>query len=343
MNEGVISMVCIFPKIWPPLEDFILFEEKNSKINIQIICKKEGQFLITTNRLKFTSQKVVFTKAKRALVLVTWDEKNGISLRINLKDVNTKKNTDVFEIITNETIISSKISFEHELAYENCKEWTKWRIKKFKTENTPGKNRAIKSIEEQFEQLEIAIYSLKQHSINFKDNEKAFLINSLPLLRSLLFWPDGKTKNYNPLLLRLAGVIRLPLPVYAFKDRMEEVKNNPLFNNYISHRVNNNPSVYQTWSNEKIMDFQEWLNTEIIRDNVDYEETYFRWKDLIFEGANTVSATHFDVDTPFIIKSLEKSKSFNRNNLFKYISIITQITIEMGNYIIFKNKKEATE
>ena len=87
------------------------------------------------------------------------------------------------------------------------------------------------------------------------------------------------------------------------------------------------------------MDFQEWLNMEIISDGAASEHTVYRWKDLIFDAANTISASHYDDDIPKFIKKLQNAISMNEQLFLKYISAVAFTTITLGDFIISKYKE----
>ncbi len=182
------------------------------------------------------------------------------------------------------------------------------------------------------EELSNSIESLQSHQVTFQEKENLYLANILPILRTLLFWPDGKGLGsiYNPLLLRIAGYYDLPLPVYVMSDRLKETMDNPLFSGAITHRTLNVPSLIQKHSNEKLLDIQEWLEMEILIDRNDSSPKAYRWKDLIFEGANSSSFTHFDTDIPIFIDSLKSALSWDRSMFFEYVKSIANIAIELG-------------
>lgn len=337
MTEGSVFIVLIFPDIWPPNKNQLILKEKANESMIEMIGLTNGQLLFTIDSETFESQKIKFTNAKRALISIHWNTNKSqkIQVFINSKELAEKNQKDVFIISSKPEIINDKKSFELPESKKVCAEWIAWRKSNYGEQKMqPKKDRSLKTIDVQFQELTNSLESLASHIEVFKNKENLLLMNVLPILRALLFWPDKKSKNYNPLLFRLAGYLDLPLPLFAFKDRIKETKDSKLYKDATIHRVNNFPSIIKKYPNEKLMDFQEWLNMDIIIDKSVGSKEMFRWKDILFESANTVSNTHFDDDIPLIIDSLKKSIIWDKSTFSEYIFTICQTTLELGNYIL---------
>lgn len=330
MKEGTISAVMCFPEVWPPLYSMVLFEKNGA----QLIGEIDGSLKFNISDHVFCSQRIEFTKAKRALLFITWNESTGITVHINSEKLDSAENNEPLKVTSKEPINNPVKSFDKPDSKKACKEWVAWRNHHYgSAKQSAKKNRVIKSFDNQLEELNSAIQSLEHHTNNFKDQHNLFLINALPLLRSLLFWGDGKAKNFSPLLFRIAGLLSTELPIYAFKNRLDEIADNPLFENIASASIDNRPSTVQKWPNEELMDFQEWLQSKIILKRENQEESY-RWIDIIFEGANTNSASHFDEDSPIIIEELKGITVFGQSQYYQYVMAVTEITIELGRYLI---------
>lgn len=337
MTEGSIFIVLMFPNPWPPNEEQLILKEKINDSIIQIFGLSKGQLLIKINSEIFESQNLEFSNSKRAQLSILWNNKKNpkIKVYINSKELYDKNQKDIFIITSKPEIIDNKSSFEIADSIKACAEWTTWRKDKFGIQKTQPQRdqRTIKDIEVQFQELKNSLISISSHIDVFKNDENILIMNILPILRSLLFWSDNKSRNYNPLLFRLAGFLNLPLPIFAFKDRINETKNHKLYKDAVKHRVNNFPSIIKRYPNEELMDFQEWLNMDIIIDRTIGSKEIFRWKDILIESANT-GASHFDDEIPLIIDSLNKSMVWNKSSFFDYILTISQTTLELGNFIV---------
>lgn len=332
MKEGTIFAVICFPEVWPPNNSIVLFEKNGT----QIIGQIDGSLKLNIEHHVFYSQSIEFTKAKRALLFISWNESTGITVHINSEKLDSDENNVTLRVTSKEPINNLVKSFDNTDSKKACKEWVAWRKHHYgSAKQSPKQNRVLKSTEDQFEELNSAIESLVHHIVNFKEQNNLFLINALPLLRSLLFWGDAKAQNFSPLLFRIAGLLGSELPIYAFKNRLDEIAGNPLFENLSSVSIDNRPSTIQKWPNEVLMDFQEWLRSKIILKREGQDES-FRWIDIIFEGANTNSASHFDEDSPVIIEELKGIIIFGQSQYYEYVIAATEITIELGRYLISK-------
>lgn len=335
--DGSIFLVLEFPNDWPVKQEIEIFAVNQNGTEIKIISKVDGSLSFIINGERYDTQIIEFSRAKRALLSLLWkfSKANKIEVYLNSERIGTKDNEEIFLISSNYPDKNKGTSFSDSERDSKCKEWIEWRKHRYKNPKTvPRKDRVIKDIEIQFHELEQAIRSLEKHLEVFKDDSNLLLLNSFPILRSLLFWPDKKSKNYNPLLLRLAGYLELPLPVYAFKDWINKTSEDPLFKDSVRNQVHNYPSIKRRYPNEELMDFQEWLNMEVIKDTKAGEKTIFRWKDIIFDGANTISSSHFDDDVPIFIDNLENLTEWGRSSLFNYLLTIIDVSIIFGKFIL---------
>ena len=339
MTEGSLFIVLVFPESWPPTQEQLIFKEKANGSLIELYGNRKGQLLLKIDTEIFKTQIIEFSKSKRALLSIIWNisKSKKISLYLNGNEIDDYENNNVFVVISKPEIHETKKSYELPESKKACKEWMSWRNERYGSQKMHAKkDRTLKPIEAQFKELENSLISI-EHNINaFYHDEELLALNVLTFLRALLFWPDNKANNYNPLLFRLAGHLKLHLPVFAFKDRIKDLKENSLYNDATILRVNNHPSIIKKYPNQKLMDFQEWLNMTIIFDRTIGEKENFRWKDIIDDSANTI-ATHFDDDIPQIIEKLKKSSIWENSLFIDYILTICNTTLELGNFIL-RNK-----
>lgn len=344
MKEGTIGIVTEFPSPWPPAKKTTIAHESAMETELLLIGDSEGRLRFEVNNTAFTSQPIEFTKAHRALLLITWNNKKdpAISIRINSIDLSDSSTKSPLQVESKDKLTENTLSFQYPEAPEACLEWTDWRKHRYSTQKVhPKENRDLKSIDSQFEELLASIQSLEHFVESFSDKPSLFVPNTLPHLRALLFWPDGKAKNYNPLLFRMSGHIGIPLPVFAFKDRIKDVLDDELYSDAVVHRVFNPPSLIREYPNQKMIDFQEWLNMSVISDKSSTERKVYRWKDIIFDAANTISASHYDDDIPKFIKNLQGVVCWDHQLFLGYITALTSATITLGKYTISNFKNQA--
>jgi len=345
MKEGSIFTVIEFPASWPLSYRTIIFQDTVGDSIISIYGNQEGQIEIQIGHITFRSQSIIFTLDKRCLLSILWNFTNDSKIEcfINSVKIENANQREVFYVKSNQAISDNRKSLDYEQASVLCEPWISWRLERYGSQKAqPKKDRTLKSIDQQVQDLNNSLISLEHWLSHFRGKECLFFINVLPYLRSLLFWADKNTKNYNPLLFRIAGSLNLALPIFAFKDRIKNTLDNELFSKALIHRVHNYPSITRENPKQEIMDFQEWLNTEIIVERLQQGQQIYRWKDILFESANTISAAHFDDDIPIFIENLLQSISWDESIFYKYIMTITEMTLVLGRYIILKSSQSGS-
>jgi hypothetical protein len=345
MQEGSIFTVIEFPANWPLSYKAIIYQEMIGDSIISIYGNQEAQIEVQIDNVTFRSQSIIFTIAKRCILSILWNFANKSTIEcfinsVKLEDANHRK---IFYVKSNQTISDNCKSLDHEQASVLCEPWISWRFERYGSQKAhPKKARTIKSLDQQVQELHDSLISLEHYLSHFRDKERLLLINVLPHLRSLLFWPDNSTKNYNPLLFRIAGSLNIALPIFTFKNRIKDTLNDEPFSKALIHKVHNYPSIIRENPRQEIIDFQEWLNMEIIIERLQQDHKIYRWKDVLFESANTISAAHFDDDIPIFIENLRQSISWDESVLYKYIMTITETTLILGHYIISKSSQSGS-
>jgi hypothetical protein len=332
-KEGSIFTVLSFPEQWPPKTELTILSTTNEQSEILIQANQDGSLELRIDSLKFVTSPIVFVRAHRALLSVHWNTDEAEKIKVFANSIQIKAdNKEIFKIDSNYEIDRDEQPPPPKEINTACLNWIQWRKHRYGSseKKEPKKNRITKTTQEQIEELNAALVSLKNNFEMYGNDRLLLVINTLPILRSLLFWPDKKGP-YNPLLLRLAGLFNLALPVYALAYRIRDTKDNQLFKDATTHRVYNFPSLKKKHRNEILMDFQEWLNMDFQR--LDKNQC-LRWKDLIFDGANTMSASHFDDDKLKYLDELSKSIVWDKSDLVNYLVCIIGITLDYGQIII---------
>lgn len=338
-SQGTLSkIVDHINNIWPFRETSILIEDKVNGTIISITGHLDLTFEILVGEFKFISQPVVFSVTRYAIFCITWDftKKDPIKFYLNGQEIKSfAENKDKFVITHSPT---SFVLNHEDVNGDFDDHWKKWRLNLYNSDNVKLKEgRVFKSIDEQFEELKLSIYSLETHLNNFSSNQKLLLFNILPIIRSLLFWRE-KSKTYNPLLFRLAGCLNHSLLIYT----LSEVKRQEILNNIKESTqfiYSDSVSINKYSPNHVPTDFQEWLNTKVI-----FESSEFSNKDIIGFAANTMSFAHFDIDTYLILKDLIDKRFLQTSMLLDIVIQITQISIHFGKEILKSyNEKKIVE
>lgn len=337
MREGTIcTRIRIVDWEKQPLQDLFNYPYGDSiiKISIEPVCHLKVKILEGVKEVwTFVSQKLHFEGNGSAVLYILWDQ-SGVRLLINMINVNDCKHAETLHIpIIDENIIESNI-YERNNIYEKCADWMEWRIKRYSSSKIKS-NRIAKTIEEQFIELDNCIKSLREFYDAIFNQHKKYLLPSLySLLRSLLLWVDDpNNKNYNPLLLRLATFLRLPLPVYAMPSSMHKLeKNQGLFSKLSFILENPMASTRFQIKGQCIMDIQEWLNG-CIYNNRGNGSLEYKLKDLVCESAN-IWGSHSDEGIPIVLDNLKKMKVISDELVLNILKNVTEITIDSGLFVL---------
>lgn len=334
MKETFHSVI-EFPDEWPVSSDIEYQKFRHSKrgFELAIIFLTNGSIFLEINypdkHISFKSQKIEFLNANRGVLTAIWDD--DISLLINGEKIDDSSNNNSFKVESKPLLEIPMPDLSSEEVIEKCSEWTEWRKNKFiNKKKDPKKNRRLATLEEQLNNLDIAIDDLSKALYSKSHITPDDLQLILPILRSLIFWTDGKQSKFNPLLFRLASKLDLPLPVYALRNESNLKEYNPhlILKNNIATQIKKYPA-------QDIMDFQEWLNSEIMIEGYD---SSFTLKDIVIEGASTKGYGHFDEDIPLFLDVLDENKVGNNPIILGFVGNIAETTILYGKEIISRLK-----
>ncbi|GEO06575.1 hypothetical protein AAE02nite_42390 [Adhaeribacter aerolatus] len=350
MKKGSYYFVIQFPIPWPVTKNCVIIKSPVDSTELIISTTPKGNLEVlinenTEDEIRFSSQPIIFQNYF-VILTVFWSD-NKISLRINETYIGpvelvTPVLVEGFNNGRQENFPTDigLVSWLDAKAIDQCRVWMEWRILEYGNPIAqPGPNRRLKSVQEQTEELSKVLEPLKYFLQQLKTGNNVFLTSLLPILRSLLFWPDRKSKNYKPLLLRIGALKKLPLPVYALHTTKNYDRPDFLNIGYIEYK-NNIPSIYKSVRTPQLMDFQEWLHTELIfkpQEPIVLGKNPFRVKDLIFEAANTIGTAHYDPDIPIPIDYLKNSFINEREFFTEFIINISSITLALSKYVLDYN------
>jgi hypothetical protein len=343
MKEGTIFVVIKFPQPWPPQRETEILSKDQSNSRITLRGTPEGCLLFRVMEsqqevAKFMSQKIKFVGAGLVLLDVRWSD-DQLDMRINglpVKALEEANNAD-YLVETKEHIIQDPPSLNHPEAAKLCKEWMNWRKARYANpKSCAKKNRRLKTIGEQVAELQNAIASLVDLLVLIQNGRSHMLGHLATELRALVYW-NGR--NYNPLLLRVAGRFDLPLPVYMLQEKQGAPK---ILEDAQQWIKTNEPSILKTIPNQKIVDVQEWLNTPIQRAlfKREQEETSSLHsetttaKDLILDTATALGSAHYDEDLPDHLELIYRVNVFGTSTLTNFLLRSATVIIELGRFVL---------
>jgi len=346
VEKGSIYIVVHFPKNFPnginhKTEIFSSLVE-NSKFKIYAF--PDGHILLIVQDQdkiysEFESQQIRFQSDRDRILTYIWSDSQS-TFKINNKTVNSILSKEVL-IILDENSTQSNIQIEDISSpdYTNEK-WINWREERFiNLARSIKSDRRKKSEIEQINELSDITKNLEDTYKEWLTGKDYLIMSILSLLRSLLchkiIEKNNKHITYNPLLFRIASFKSLPLPIYAMPVNTKIPQNIlDISEDTLYHIIANEATFSKKSNSQVIMDFQEWINGEVIITFKDKKPIYYSVNDMLLECSNTIGGSHFDPEIPIKIDFLKNITSFDIDLIKRIVSNTAQISIFLSKSII---------
>jgi len=104
--------------------------------------------------------------------------------------------------------------------------------------------------------------------------------------------------------------------------------------NTLYHIIVNEATIKRKSKVQIVMDFQEWINGEVIITFKDRNPIYYSVNDLLLESSNTIGGSHFDPDIPIRVDFLKNLSSFDMNLIKRIVANTVQLSIYISKYLI---------
>jgi hypothetical protein len=346
MEKGSIYLVIHFPKDFPNginhKTEIISSVIKNSTFKIYAFPDGHFQLIVQDQDKiysKFESQKIRFQSDRDRIITYIWSS-SITNFEINNRTVDSILSKEVLVIPEENSTQNTDQIGDISSSDFTTEKWIKWRKERFiDLPRSTKSDRREKSEIEQVKELSDVTKTLEETFREWLTGKDYLFMNLLSLLRSLLchkiIEKNTKYITYNPLLFRIASFKSLPLPIYAMPVNTQipqnilDISDDTLYDiiaNEATLSKNSNPQV--------IMDFQEWINGEVIITFKDRKPIYYSVNDLLLESSNTIGGSHFDPDIPFRIDFLKNLTSFDIDLIKRIVSNTVQISIFFSKFLI---------
>jgi len=306
MEKGSAFFDCSFPMPWPPLEElpFLTFQ-LDTVTSCQVTAYPDGHLRWILKQDEETigsydTQPIKVTGDGFAVVTLIWDGPS-ISIYINgqiLKSLQ-EADTETFVVDTKDRrrIGQGVHSFKHPEAKVHCSKWMDWRERRYaEPRQQAKKHRRLKSAAEQGAELLSATVALSE-LVRLVSMGKLHLLPDIATrLRALVYWSDNPRSQYDPLLLRMAGRLSLPLPVFAYPDSLTDLDSDNGIPKPVYQFKGYGATVQQTNPNQELMDIQEWLACpaqierfgDLVPDTTDSAKRSMTVKEVILQSSTTL-------------------------------------------------------
>ena len=346
MEKGSIYLVIHFPKDFPDgiNQKTEIISSRIEDSTFKIYAFPDGHFqLIVQDQNKiyseFESQRIRFQSDRDRIITYIWSS-SQTNFKINNKTVDSILSKEALLIPDeNPTQNNDQIGDIHSSDFTTEK-WIKWRKERFiDLPRSIKSERRVKSEIEQVKELSDVTKTLEDTFKEWLTGKDYLFINLLSLLRSLLCHKtiEKNTKHitYNPLLFRIASFKSLPLPIYAMPVNTQIPQNIlDISDNTLYHIIANEATLSKKSNPQVIMDFQEWINGEVIITFKDRKPVYYSVNDLLLESSNTIGGSHFDPDIPIRVDFLKNLTSFDVDLIKRIVTNTVQISISFGKFLI---------
>ena len=346
MVEGSIYIVLHFPKDFPNgiNQKTEVISSLVGKATFNIFTFSDGHFQLIVQEngkiySEFESQKVRFLSDSDCIITYIWSASQK-KFEINKHCIGTILTKEVL-VIPNENPAQdfNQIIDVPSSDYSTGK-WGKWRNERFiNLSRTIKPDRREKSELEQVGELNDVTQTLEHNYNDWLSGKEYLIINLLSLLRSLLchkiIEKNFNHITYNPLLFRVAAFKSQSLPIYAMPVNTQIPKNIlDISDNTLYHIIVNEATIERKSKVQIVMDFQEWINGEVIITFKDRNPIYYSVNDLLLESSNTIGGSHFDPDIPIKVDFLKNLSSFDMNLIKRIVSNTVQVSIFISKYLI---------
>ena len=310
----------------------------------KIYAFPDGHFqVIVQDRNKiyseFESQQIRFQSDKDRIITYIWSS-SRTDFKINNNTVDSILSKDVL-VIPDENPTQNNDQTGDIFSFDfSTEKWIKWRKNRFiDLPSSTKSERREKSEIEQVKELSDITKTLDDTFKEWLTGKEYLFMSLLSLLRSLLchkiIEKNNKPITYNPLLFRIASFKSLPLPIYAMPVNTQIPQNIlDISDNTLYHIIANEATLTKKCNPQVIMDFQEWINGEVIITFKDRKPIFYSVNNLLLESSNTIGGSHFDPDIPLRIDFLKNLTSFDIDLIKRIVSNTVQISTFFCKYLI---------
>ncbi len=219
-------------------------------------------------------------------------------------------------------------SIGHPDAAVACSGAMKSRRHTYGGDRASGRGRVL-SLEEELDRLDGRLGELEHNTARVRQGHRAALSTVRGILRELTANLGGR--HYQPALLRVAGRLDLPLPMFALpkpKRSDDAVRGMTMtqLGEFGTRRTN--PA-------QELVDMQDWLRrTGYVRFGETSKVEDWSYARLLAKAAENLGGAHMGPELPQVVDQLERSSFAGVSNLETFTFRVAELTLELGRYVV---------
>jgi hypothetical protein len=342
MKTGSILVKLTFPTPWPVLHDLVMMEseERGDRVSVKALSSGVILFVVfdkTVKVVQYTSPQIMISDSgsTTAVIGFVWEENQSTKFYVNGVLVATNP-VDLVSLA--DQGINDQVSITHPDAVTKCEKFVRMRNSAFTTAPSKVNNaRRILTIGEQLVQLRQSISALSGLFVEVSNGREHFLGHVATDLRALLYYKENN-RNYNPLMLRLAGAYGIELPVYF-------ITSNPIEKfgvvDEATHFIDDPLlSTIRFDKKQELGDLCDCLKQRVIRIRfpgmVSQEPKELSLNEVVLAVATTIGSAHYDAAIPLEVDFIRNLFVGSEGGALikKIIMDLARVTIECAKYLL---------
>lgn len=333
MIEGTLYKVVRLPS-WPPPQPHLIFSSSELEL-VGLIDGRLRLYISSSNRVVISQGiDTNTTKPRWDICTVVWTASGDVTLYISGIALIEDAPGVPTVVLPLQPSVPDEVSTNEPTAAVMCQEWIQNRAAMFRAAPTPRRDRRSKSRVEQITDLRNSILRLRYLTQQIAEGN-TFLLGTLAgEMRASVYWPKGKDteppRNYNPLLLRMANIGRLPLPVYFVP---EPKTRETLIADAVMTAMLDPPRLHREFLSEQVRDLQESLITTVLRLGKS-PGRIITALELIKELAHTDGASHYDEDASEFVETLQQIRSSRGHQVTIFTCQIAETLASLSEWVL---------
>jgi len=341
--DFTIFLALQLPSPWPPWTPLVFYASKIKQTLVLLKVHVDGHLEVAVSdspgAAPFAAehfQRLGVTGPNRTVLCITFGDGN-LAAYINGKELSllAKSPQAVFEIPQLGTG-DPQLSYLHPEAAQACQHAIAQREDRISSRPRfqPRVESREKSLTEQLIDLRDGVDALRQFNAAAMAGDLHLLPVLAAQLRALIYWPprEKDRPTWNPLLIRLANIMRAPLPVFAAIEKEDAVPD--IVKAADSRFANLKASCRRRSPTDKLVDLETYLAFTVLSVKTASGMRTATVSDVFAATANTMGSAHYGETVPLYLDDLQAHLFLERTLLHFVIFGLAQVVSDLGGHLL---------